>query len=337
MYQFLANITLKSGETVEAGVIKGPDLVWAARLEGLLQHKGDPWNWQTAQVLERELGLDAFFYVLHRAGEPLANIMTIETQGVGLFGHVWTVPADRQKGASSLLMALQMRHFAERGGQALLLGTGYNSVAYHMYARFGFQSVEPKSGYMAYYAQSQTAFEQHYFTPPVNPADTVIEPIQWHHWPASAALFLGDFPGVVRCAPMQLFGRASSEGGVLTLLLEEEQRRQRGQAPATVVLQNRVSGAIVGLATYQWHPIWPATYLLDIYCHPAYEGQTPALLEALALPTDQRVVAYADGDQPFKQALLEQAGFQTVAQLPSWLAADKVDSRRVDVSMLVRG
>lgn len=336
MYQRLDTVTLRSGETVEAGVVTGPDPAWAERLVKLLWHKGDPWNWQNAQVLERELGIDSFFYVLHRDGKPLANIMTIENAGVGLFGHVWTEPADRQKGASSLLMALQMQHFVERGGQALFLGTGYDSVAYHMYARFGFQSVEAGSGYMAYYQTTQANFEARYFARPTRPSDLVIQPLQWPHWPASVPLFLGDFPGVVRCVRAHIFGRASSEGGLLPLLLEGEAQQQAGEPATTVVLQNRVNGAILGLATYYDHPLWPATALLDLYCHPAYWPEAPTLLATLQLPAETRTVAYVDHEHQAKQTLLSAQGFQPVATLPHWLAATPSRNHPMDVLIFVR-
>jgi RimJ/RimL family protein N-acetyltransferase len=93
---------------------------------------------------------------------------------------------------------------------------------------------------------------------------------------------------------------------------------------------------VVGLTNYQWHPIWPGTYLLDIYCHPAYWDQGTRLLDMLSLPTQQRVVAYADGDHADKQAVLIQAGFQPTATLPQWLAADNSNSRQVDVVVFVR-
>lgn len=336
MYQKLDTVTLRSGETVEAGVVTGPDSAWAERLVKLLWHKGDPWNWQNAQVLERELGLDVFFYVLHRAGKPLANLMTIENAGVGLFGHVWTEPADRQKGASSLLMALQMQHFVEHGGQALFLGTGYDSVAYHMYARFGFQSVEAESGYMAYYRTTQATFEERYFARPANPSDLVIQPLDWPHWPASVPLFLGDFPGVVRSIRARIFGRESSEGGLLPLLLEGEEKKRAGEAATTVVLQNQVNGAILGLATYQWDPLWEETYLFDLYCHPAYWTEAPALVAALQLPATPRTITYVDSEHQAKQGVLAALGFQRVATLPQWVATTPTRKRQVDVSLYVR-
>ena len=233
-------------------------------------------------------------------------------------------------------MRLQMQDFAARGGQALFLGTEYASVAYKMYAAFGFASIEAASGYMAYYGKSQAEFEQSYFAPSSDPTDVLIQPLQWMHWPLSAALFLGDFPGIVRAVRMQIFGRQSSEGGLLDLLLESEKREQQGKQSTTAILQKRVTRAVVGLATYTRDPLWPDTYLADIYCHPAYWEQAPALLEALLMPTNQRVVAYVDADHDAKIAALTAAGFQSVTRLPNWLAADEASNRRVDVLVMVR-
>jgi hypothetical protein len=112
-------------------------------------HKGPLRNWQNTAVLRRGLGMDVVFYVLHRDGIPLANMMTVEHRGVGHFGHVWTQPEDRRKGAASLIMDAQMADFKRRGGQALFLGTGYNSAPYHIYAARGFVGLEAESGYMA--------------------------------------------------------------------------------------------------------------------------------------------------------------------------------------------
>ena len=100
MIESLGPITLKNGEQVEASVVKGPDTAWAPHVGPLLLHKGEPWNWQVAQVLERHLDLEPYFYILQRGDVPFANIMTIESNGLGIFGHVWTEPDDRRKGGS---------------------------------------------------------------------------------------------------------------------------------------------------------------------------------------------------------------------------------------------
>ena len=136
------------------------------------------------------------FILLHRDGDPFANIMTIEYQGVGLLGHVYTRPEDRRQGAAMQLMACLMEHFRQRGGQALFLGTGYDTPPYHIYRVNGFAGVEPESGYMDYYSTSQDEFDGDYFAQ----GSTAIEPVGWLHWPVSIPLFLGAFPGVVRGA-----------------------------------------------------------------------------------------------------------------------------------------
>lgn len=332
MYYPLGEIKLKSGENVEAGVVRGPDPSWSRRLQSLLWHKGDAWNWQNAQMLEVDHGLDANFYVLHREGEPFANIMTAELAGVGHFGHVWTQPADRQQGASSSLMRLQMQDFAERGGKALFLGTGYASVPYQMYASFGFQSVEAESGYMAYYASSQAAFETAYFAPGL----AQIEPLGWKHWPASAALFLGGFPGLVRCAPLEMIGRCSSEGPFLPALIATAQRQAQEQAPTVMALCHPDTTAVVGLAAWSWHPLWPDLCLVDCYAHPHYWQQSADLLHALPLPDADRTVAYVDAGNPAKAALFRQAGFTSLATLPKWLATDASKATWADVEIMAK-
>lgn len=334
MYQSFGTIRLKSGETVEAGVVRGPEPSWSQRLQKLLWHKGDPWNWQNAQLLEREQGLDVFFYVLHRNGDAFANIMTVELAGVGIFGHVWTKPADRQQGASSRLMQLQMQDFVARHGKALYLGTEYDSVAYKMYTHFGFRSVEPQSGYMAYYADSQTAFDDAYFAP----GPVTIAPLRWPHWPAVSPLFLGDFRGLVRCAPLQLMGRVSPEGALLPALMENEKCEREEKAPPTLTLVNDATTAVVGLAAWRWDLIWPDTCVVDCYCHPDYWSHAGVLLGALQFPYDEadRIVAYVDQGNDAKAACLTQAGFQPTAILPQWITANVAKAASVDVTVYTK-
>ena len=99
MYEPVDMITLKSGERVEVGVVKGPDPDWAERIEALLEHKGETWRWGNTMVLRERLDVEAHFYILHRGGIPFANMSTVETRGVGIFGHVFTKPEDRRKRA----------------------------------------------------------------------------------------------------------------------------------------------------------------------------------------------------------------------------------------------
>lgn len=334
MYETLSTVTLRSGETVEAGVVIGPDRDWADRVQELLAHKGQIWQWQNARLLERERPLDARFYILHRNGTPLSHIMIGTRRGVGLLGHVWTVPQDRQQGASSGLLALALDHFRQNGGRALLLGTG-SAVAERMYARAGFARVAPH-GYciMAYYTDDANTFHARFFSEAEPITDAVMEPLGWQHWPGASFLFAGGFPGVVRCAGLGLFGRALTEGPLLEPLRRAETAPAE-RPPRAFMLRQAETEAPGGFAMWRPDPVWPGTTLVDIYCHPRYWQRAPELLQALTLPTG-RAVAYADASVPEQGQALQTAGFRRLHTLPQWVAQDGPGELRTDVAMWVR-
>ena len=180
MYEAFEDLTIGNDERVECGVITGPDPEWAERIESLLSHKGAKWNWQNSRLIRNDEGVETRYYVLHRAGDLFANIMTVTLEGVGIFGHVWTRPEDRRKGACSALMPVQMEHFRQNGGRALFLGTGFGSTAYRIYSENGFRSVEPGSGAMSYFTDSPDDFENWYF----QNSPSVVEPLCWR-WPST--------------------------------------------------------------------------------------------------------------------------------------------------------
>lgn len=309
MFESLGEVRLKSGESVEAGVVIGPDDEWAGRVADLLQHKGEVWRWQNAECLRQDIGIDARFYLLHRDGAPFANILTATRNGVGHFGHVFTRPEDRRQGAASLLMALQMEDFRRRDGRALFLGTGFDSAAYHIYAGEGFVGLEPGSGRMDYYVADGAAFRGEWFAP----GDIQFRPISFENWPTSAPLFTGPFPGTIRCAPLKLFGRASTEGGWLQVLHDD---RLHG-----VVAENSATGAVVGAAVAGSHPLWPDWGLVDVYCHPDFWETGAELLQRVP-SAGQRWLAVSDEGCPDKDQALAAAGFSSNSRASERIAID---------------
>jgi len=328
MFHELGSVTLKTGETVEIGCVQGPELAWAERVEKLLGHKNESWRAQNSHLLRNDAGVEAYFYILHRAGLPFANIMTVELNGVGILGHVWTNPDDRRKGAIALLMERQMDHFRARGGRALYLGTGFNGPPYRIYESFGFRGIEDRSGVMEYYATSKMEFEAWYF----KREEADIQPLNWRHWPASPALFAGDFPGVVRCAPLKMIGRYSTEGYLLDLL----RAQSREEPPRAMALTRPETGAVAGMAVWDLDPLWGDACSVDVYCHPNYWGQANDLLDALCLAPGSRYIAYTDATCPEKRDALIRAGFHVMATLPGWVPRDAANSGRVDVTVMER-
>ncbi len=324
MYQFLDSVVLKSGERVEAAVVAAPDQEWYPRLQKLLFHKGDLWRWQVEQLLTTPTSAQAFHYVLHRGGEPFSHILTAEADGVGLLGHVWTEPQDRAQGAASQLMRLQMQDFRRRGGRALYLSTTFDSSAYHIYRKQGFQSVEPQSGVMDFFASSRAEFEAEYFAS----GETEIVPLDWSHWASGSALFSGAWPGVVRNAAFGLIGRSLTEGALLPAI------REQNEGARALVLQKKENGAVVGLAGWQRDAIWPETIVADVYTHPDFWNRAGELLEQLELPASRRIVAYVEAGFATKRKVLEAAGFKVLANLPQWLAADAAKSKYLDAVMM---
>ncbi len=283
-----------------------------------MSHKGGVWRWQNARCLRDDLGIDVRFYLLHRDGSPFANMLSATRHGVGHFGHVYTRPEDRRKGAASALMRHLMEDFRRRKGRALFLGTGYDSAPFHIYQAEGFRGLEPESGLMDYYVGSGETFRREWFS--IGPVE--VGAVTWENWPTSAPLFTGPFPGTVRMAPLGMFGRVSTESGWLHLLHDDSKRGR--------VLIRPETGAIVGAAVAGGHPLWPDTGLLDVYCHPAFWDWGTELLAALDLPGD-RWLAVSDDGCPEKEAVLAAAGFTATGGAASRVAVDAGKTRLADI------
>ncbi|MCE9613033.1 MAG: GNAT family N-acetyltransferase [Lentisphaerae bacterium] len=329
MIESTTKATLKTGESVDFSIVKAPDAKWAPVIMNLIGHKGEIWNWQNEQMLKESVGIDFYYYFLHRQGTGFSNVATGEYRGVGSFGHVYTTPDDRRKGACAVIMERQMAHFRERGGRYLTLGTGFETPPYNIYKKFGFVGVESHNGHMTYCNGPVNAFMDEYFAP----CKAVIEPISWKHWPGTTVLFLSDAPGVIRMAPERVFGRVSTEGPLLHVIRDRVKPNglTRGHA-----LVNPDTGAVLGIAVWNWDKLWTGTLVIDVFCHPRFWNRAPDLLKALELAPDERHLAYADALCPQKRDALESVGFKVVTTLPKWQRISWAGPERIDVTLLER-
>lgn len=319
MYRKIEDVTLKNGERAELGVVLGPDE--AIELRHLLGHKGSVWKWQIEQSLDRKFEhVESRFYTLSKAGRPFANVMTVESHGAGIFGHVYTAPEERRKGAAEIIQRHQMADFKQRGGRALYLGTGYDTPPFHLYARHGFQGVEPGSGYMCWFADSQQSFERDVFAK----AAVRHKPLAFEHWPTLPALAMMSHPARIRIAGMDVINVRSTEGGSLPYLVamynpDNDPDSKTAGAKSWVAISKKSNFPVAIAAIIPEHYFWSQALLLDLFCAPGFESELPKLVEKLQVPSGRNVICYADALWPEKQQVLQTCGFTKEAQLKKHL------------------
>lgn len=306
MYDKFGEVVLKTKERMEVGVITAPDERHAEEMKQFLGHKPGNYKWHIERCVTEVLdALETRFYVGKLDGHVITNIMTVEYEGVGILGHVFTLPEQRRKGACKGVMAYQMEDFRQREGRALYLGTGYNSHPYYIYHSFGFESVFSESGFMKYHVHED--FEKRYFAP------TFAHPksVEWHDWPKVTALSSIVGWDALRSLAWNVYGPTNLEGGFLSFkhTLETEDRYD----DAKFLISSK--GTIVGWATVNRDTRWrPATAVLDLFFHPNFADSVPALLSAVQFP-DAKVQCYVDSSAEKKASVLEASGFTCEGQL----------------------
>lgn len=300
MYEKLGESVLKTGERMEVGVISVPDAPHADEIKKFLGHKPGNYKWHIERCVNESLDdLETLFYVGKIDGNVITNIMTVAHEGVGILGHVFTLPDQRRKGACKGTMVYQMEHFRQRDGRALYLGTGYNSPPYHIYHSFGFESVIPESGFMEYHVQQN--FSEDYF------ATTTAHPksVEWHDWSKLSALSGIVGSDTLRSLAWNIYGPTNLEGPFLTFKNQLETEDIYDDAKLLMAK----NGAIVGWATVCRDSRWrDRIALLDLFFHPNFTESVPDLLSAVEFP-DLKVQCYVDSTSENKIGVLEAAGF----------------------------
>lgn len=168
----LAALRLKSGEPMAVAVIEPPADHWTAPLTRLLAHKAPARQVEIAGELAGTLDrLGAVFYVGVAAGEPITVARVAGADGAGIWGHVYTLPAWRGRGAARLLHEAAMPDLRRRGYRVLTLGTNPRGVAQALYASVGFRPLAPGSGSMAWGALEETPR-----------GALTVGPVRWGDW-----------------------------------------------------------------------------------------------------------------------------------------------------------
>ena len=309
MVRELAEVTLKSGEVMQCLVVEEPEACWAADVQELLVHKREHVLWHIQRSIAGPLDeLETRFYLGVVKGEAVGNIMTVEHDGIGILGHVFTQPDQRRKGIASHIMAAQMRDFQEREGRVLTLGTGFDSPPYWIYHSFGFRSIAAGSGAMWYWRQPEQMEELW------RAAITGVASPLWQHWPLVNLLCIQPDGDRLRHAARRLWGPRNFEGDFTRYQRELE---AEDSAITARVLENEAR-LVVGWASLEDDPVWGgAAALLDLLIHPRAWDAAGDLLSALPLPS-KPILAYADQDSP-KNDVLRAHGFKQQSSWQDWL------------------
>ena len=309
MHETIATQTLKTGESMQIERVLAPDAERAARILPFLGHKpGEYRAHLEAAFADACDELETRFYVGLLDGQIVGNIMTVEAGGVGILGHVHTREDHRRKGVCRAIMGRQMEDFRDRGGHALLLGTGFQSPAYWIYHSFGFRDLPgARPGVMRFLRENEPEFLERFFAS----GPCRVAPAGWKHWPLAALLAaLPDLP-CLRSLTLGAWGVALLEGPYCSFFHRWGADPRAGAA----VLESQ-TGAVVGVATLVPEGRWPDALLLDVFFHPQVDpGDVAGLIGALP-PLPGKVQCFAGPQDARKIMALEQAGFRREAILP---------------------
>jgi GNAT superfamily N-acetyltransferase len=286
------------------GVVEAPDATWAPRLRHLLGHKPPIYRYHIERSLTEPLDALQTLYYVGLVGEvPVTVAMVAGAHGAGVYGHVYTVPEWRQRGASTLLHEAVAADTRARGYRALSLGTDPRGHARRLYEGIGYRPVLPGRGDMIWRADDGSAAG-----PPREPS--AVGPARWDDWGwVSEATCPPPEPGEELPRSI-LFGVRDAghvEAGYVAVMRD---------GPPLVVLRS-------GRAAVGWAAVLPEAARalgaagLEFYVRPGFREEAERLLDALAWP-ERAVVTAVAGGPGYRARALAAHGFRPVAALGDW-------------------
>lgn len=299
MERALGTVRLRDGRQAELLVVEAPDAGRRDEILALLAHKGPEWQVHLHEALAgRTNALETRWYLAEVQGELVANAMTVERHGVGILGHVFTREAFRQRGLCNAVLGALMEDFRSRNGRALVLGTGYESVAYRIYESFGFRSL--RGGFMEYLAEPREEFDAEWF----GPGDAETVPARWEHWPLVAMLAARPAGYGLRSVAWGLRDISNLEHPYCTFMGQVMKREAAGAVAVTG------AGAVVACATVTpfvpggGRDPWAETWLVDAFAHSLHTYKLEATIAGLPRLKGKHVAFVPAADETAVAAFL---------------------------------
>lgn len=322
MESAIGTASTRDGRPIVVRRVVAPDATWGGLIAPFLAHKGSLWRWQIEQLLNHSfepLVFRSYLADLAAPGQPpliAGHICTIESQDVGLFGHVFTLPAFRGQSIARVLTGAVMNDFASRGGLAMWLGTDFDSTAYRVYQQFGYRPIRPGSGLMAWFAPGGAAELDRRFAPG---QATRVRPVGWPDYATLNALSARATGSPQRSTILPVCGQTIVEESLLGVLRDPE--HGHGPIGMKVLVTDRdwpVGWAITQADLAGRLAPQPAEHppiVLDVFAHPGYESAYADLIASADLPANGPVVSLVDSCDAARQAALAAAGFASVGRL----------------------
>ena len=319
---------LKDGREMTLLSVASPAPSDTEQMRDLLGHKGEPWVWQIRQCLDGLTpGLDTFFYIA-RVDEILVGNVTVFRNGdIACIAHVYTDPNYRRLGIARVLLDAATDAFADTHGRLIVLGTGYDSMPWHLYESCGFRGTCPEQRYggMARFFTDDSW--QTFQNGPVGD----IRPAAWRHFMGMQVLF--GAPGDIQLRSLLLpsIGPRLVEGQFILL----QWRLSQGEAIAAHVIEGP-GATVLGCAVLGRHPFWgerARRNVLDLYALPSAYAAVPQLIAAITREHDEPLECWCDIRADALIALLKDSGFRQEAELRSALQFGHASG---DVALLIR-
>lgn len=303
MHKKLADISLKTGESMGICLVQTPDEAYRDQILSFLGHKEGMWRWHLELSFEGKLDeLETRFYLGTINDRIIGNVSTWEHDSLGVLGHVFTAKDQRRKGVFKALLALCIQDFQRRGGKTMILGTPADAPWNRIYKSVGFGSIVStrklqKDEVMRYDVDPD--FERKYF----QPGQVHTREPKWGDWPAISMLYSVQGGWFVRSIKHGIFGAFDYEDGFLDDMKKILQRK----CQARVLLTEAES--IVGHATLSPDNRWDCqVWVLDFFLHPLFESHAVSLLGTMCWPKE-KVQCYVEADSHQKISALSTQEF----------------------------
>jgi GNAT superfamily N-acetyltransferase len=222
---------------------------------------------------------------------------------IAVLGYVFTDPEWRGRGLSTSLLHVLWKHFVDRGGKAMYLGTE-NPIARGVYLKNGFKDYNGQVMRLLTEDQGAQEFDDRHFEAGKR---FRVRTAEWGDLAPATCLYTNPFPWVVRDFTEKIIVRPGDElrrcVSIFTALM------LRSELPGnSMQIVETTDGHLVGCASIV-SLLDCKELLLEFLVHPNYSQEAKALLQA-SIRKGKGLLCHAAGEDVTKLEILKSLGFR---------------------------